>query len=99
MKSIIFTTALAVCASPLFADEYQPAMESYLQSGISGWMNNPVLIQAIKTQNARTADFDQATIDALDLTWRAEVGSAGSQIIEGVTNNDAANFLRDQLEA
>lgn len=99
MKAIFFTAALAVLAAPALADDYKPAMESYLQSEIMGWMNNPVVIEAIKTQNARTAGFDQAEIDSLDLTWRAEVGSGSSQIIAGVLQNAAADFLRQQLEA
>ena len=104
MKSILFTAAFTtaaftVLAAPALADDYQPAMESYLQTEIINWMNNPVLIEAIKTQNSRTAGFDQSEIDTLDLTWRAEVGSSTSQIISGVIENEAANFLRQQLDA
>jgi hypothetical protein len=99
MKSIILSAALTVCAAPVLADEFKPAMETYLQTEISTWMNSPVVIEAIKSQNARTAGYDQAEIDSLDLTWRAEVGSGTSPMIVSVIENEAADFLRQQLEA
>jgi len=98
MKKLYFSSFLAVFASPLYADDFRPAMESYLQAEISIWMNNPVLIQAIKSQNSRTEGFEQAKIDELDQTWRAEVGSGSSEIIASVIENEAADFLRQKLE-
>jgi len=96
MKPLVLTAALVAFAAPAVANEYQPAMETYLADEISTWMNNPVLIQAIKSQNTRMSDLDQAAIDELDLTWRAEVGSGSSQMISDVLENEAANFLRQQ---
>lgn len=96
MKPHALTAALLAFATPAFANEFQPAMESYLTNEIASWMNNPVLIQAIKSQNARTVDLDQAAIDQLDQTWRAEVGSGSSQMITDVLQNEAADFLRQQ---
>ena len=97
MRKIALSAALAMLAAPGMADEYSSAMQSYLNAEISAWMNDPVIVQAIKAQNERTADFGQADIDRLDQTWRSEVGSGSSEIITEVLENTAAAFLRDQL--
>ena len=98
MKPITLASALAILAGATWANEYQPAMESYLETEITGWANSPVIVQAIKAQNEMTAGYDQAEIDQLDQQWRAEVGNGDSPIIKEVLQNEAANFLREQLD-
>lgn len=93
-----FAVALASLAPPAIANEYQPAMEAYLEAEIGAWTNDPVVVAAIVAQNAETAGFDQGDIDQLDTTWRNEVGTS-SEMIASVLQNDAAVFLRRRLEA
>lgn len=96
MKRLAVTVALIAFAAPALADEYRPAMEAYLESEIRTWMNNPIVIEAINSQNTKTSAFAQAEIDRLDAIWRAEVGSGSSQLVESVLENEAADFLRQQ---
>lgn len=81
------------------ASEYEAAMKSYLESEIMGWASDPVVIAAIGAQNATTQAYDQARIDSLDQTWRAEVGSAQTPTIAPVLENPAAAFLRERVAA
>jgi hypothetical protein len=89
--------AALLAAGPALADDFTPALESYLASDIASWAADPVLLDAIRSQNATTAALDQAGIDSLDLQWRAEVSSADSDLVGGVLHNPAADFLRARV--
>lgn len=54
---------------------------------------NPVIIAAINAQNAVTAGYDQARIDASDQQWRAEVSAASKPLIDATLGTDASRFL------
>lgn len=79
------------------ADDYQDAMKTYLDTTIRAWAEDPVLVQAIMAANAERAGLDQAQIDNLDATWKAEVGQVETPTINPVLNNVAADFLRDKV--
>lgn len=96
MKYLVLAAGFMAVAVTASANEYKPAMEAYLDSDIRAWAQSSVLLDAIRAQNARTSAIDQAEIDKLDQAWRSEVGSS-SQLITGVLENDAADFLREQL--
>lgn len=90
--------AAFLAATPaLGSDEFTPALEAYMASDIAAWAADPVLLEAIRAQNAATAALDQAGIDALDAQWQAEVSAADSALISGVLHNPAADFLRARV--
>ena len=100
MKHLTLALALGCTAGTgAMADEFAPAMKSYLDTQIATWANDPVLLNAIRTQNAANAALTQADIEALDLAWRAEVGTAATLIITPVLDNAASAFLRDRVAA
>jgi len=78
------------------AGENDAKMQSFLENSIKPWANNPVVVEAVLAQNAKTGDYDQAKIDQLDATWRADIGS-DSPLIGSVIGNPAADFLRQQI--
>ncbi len=98
MKRTAFAAMVALAATPVVANEYEPAMASYLENSIRAWAQDPVLVAAIKAQNETTSGYDQAMIDQMDTTWRAEVGAASTPTITPVIENAAADFLRGQVE-
>ncbi|WP_138466920.1 hypothetical protein [Poseidonocella sp. HB161398] len=89
----------AQLATPLFANEFEPAMLAYLQDNVLPWASDPVLADAVAAQNADHAGLDQAQIDALDATWRAEVGGSDTPMIDAVLSGPAAEFLKAKVEA
>lgn len=100
MKRFLTLTAAAAClAAPAAADEFSDAIESFYNSEIVGWANAQVLIDAINAQNTVTGGYDLAQIEALDQTWRAEVGQPNTPTISPVLENAAAGFLREQVAA
>lgn len=100
MKTLVLLAAAgAVAATAAAANSYEPAMRKFLETEAAQWLDDSVLIEAIRSQNARTAAFDQAQIDTLDQTWRAEVGKDSAPTIDPVLHNPASDFLRQQVEA
>lgn len=97
MRIMTLGTAFTLLAFPAMASDYQAAMQAYLEGNIRSWSQSPVLVDAITSQNSQTLGYDQAQVDTLDQTWRAEVGNSSSQTINQVMNNAAAEFLRDQV--
>lgn len=91
--------AALTIAAPAIANEYKPAMQSYYESDIAGWLANSVIVDAIIAQNSTTLGYDQARIDALDQAWRAEVGTEGAPTITPVLTNAASDHLRSLVEA
>ncbi|WP_425050230.1 hypothetical protein [Psychromarinibacter sp. S121] len=90
---------LSATASETKADEFQMAMQLFLESDLRPWIDDPVLIDAIRAQNTRSAELTPSDIDALDADWRAAVDAGGSDLIDGVLNGAPADFLRAQVEA
>jgi hypothetical protein len=58
---------------------------------------NPILVDAIKAQNATTASYDQGKIDALDKQWRAEVDAADKPLITATLGTAASKYLADAM--
>lgn len=98
MKRLV-AAALLASATTAHANDFAPAMQSYLDEEIRDWAMSGPIVRAINDQNAMTAGYDQAMIDQLDQRWRSEVGASDTPTITPVLNGDAAEFLRQQVEA
>lgn len=98
MKTFVNVTAAAVIAtSAAYANDYEPAMQSYLQENVVTWASDPVLVEAIRAQNVKTSSYSQDQIIAMDQDWRAQVGTANAPLVSEVLSNPAADFLRAQV--
>lgn len=99
LTKLATATVLACATLPAAADEaLEAAMQTYLDTSVRQWANDPVLLDAVRSQNARTAGLTQAEILVLDETWRAEVGNSATPTISPVLDNAAAAFLRSVVE-
>jgi len=91
--------ALTLGAAALFAvapqaqDEFTAPLTALAQGEIAAFASDPILVSAILAQNAVTAAYDQAKIDALDTQWRAEVGAASKPLIDATLGNAASQYL------
>lgn len=88
---------LLLAAMPAQAVDYRSAMETYLQNEIVPWKTDPIIIDAIRAQNARTSGMSPSEIETMDQAWRAEVDTAGAPIITSVLINDTSDFLRGRV--
>lgn len=89
------TLILALGILPVAADdnEYVQPLTDLAKGKIAEIASNPALVAAVIAQNAGTADYDQAKIDALDTQWKAEVDADAKPLIDATLSNDASKAL------
>ena len=98
MKTLLASILAVGLVSPALADDASSAMGAFLDENVVSWASDPVLLDAIRTQNDAHASLTQANIDAMDLAWRAEVGQADTPTISRVLDNAASDFLRARVD-
>lgn len=104
MKKTIAALAAAslfAFASAAQASGYTDQLEALAAGQLKAIAAEPMLIDAIKAQNAAHADMSQAEIDALDAKWRAEAGASDAPTIDPLLASDASQFLaakRDETD-
>ncbi|WP_117193820.1 hypothetical protein [Rhizobium terrae] len=96
---LLGTAALALPSGTALAEESHVApMTEYVTGKIKPWLNDAVVISAIKAQNAANAKLSDADIQALDKKWRAEVDGSNRAMIDGVLGNALSKFLVEQKD-
>lgn len=93
MKLLMISGFTLLSFSTAIANEFAPAMEAHLKSTAMNWINNPVVINAIKVQNSKNAGLSQTDIDTLDKTWKAGVNGGDMNLINTVLSNELSNYL------
>lgn len=94
-NKFILGTLIATCVHfGANAVDITEPVQKLVQSNISAWVEDPVLVDAIKAQNAKNAALGQADIDKMDAQWKAETGAASKPMIDGVLGNAASTFLK-----
>lgn len=92
--------AMLMSSTPAAAEEaYVEPVKAFIEENVRPWLSDPVLIDAIKAQNAAHAALSQADIDALDQKWRAETESDAKPMIDGVLASPLSVFLKGKQEA
>ena len=64
-----------------------------LKSNLVTWLQDKVVIAALKQQNAKHASLNEDEIKKLDKQWRAEVDAAQKPLIDSVIKNELSAFL------
>ncbi|MBX5161273.1 MULTISPECIES: hypothetical protein [unclassified Rhizobium] len=97
---LLACTAIAASTGVSMAlDAKLAPISDYVTSDVKPWLNDPVVIEAIKAQNAANASLGQGDIDALDKKWRAEVDGSDHSMIDGVLGNALSKFLQEKKAA
>lgn len=86
----------AIMAAPALAAEGPQVapMTEYAKSTAPSWLNQAVVIDAIKAQNTKNAGLTQADIDKADKEWRAETKASAKPLIDSVLGNPLSKYLR-----
>jgi hypothetical protein len=99
MKHLFLSAVLLGSAQAASTTEFDTAARAFLENEVAAWAADPVLIGAIRAQNESTAGYAADQIEALDQSWRAQVGQPSPDLIDPVLHNQAADFLRAQASA
>lgn len=96
MKKIFTATAAMLMAAPSFAStDYVAQIERLVAGGLRAEIAAPVVLAAIREQNAQHAGLDQAGVDAMDLQWRAEIKAGDGPMVQETMSNAISAYLKD----
>jgi len=95
--ALVAVAAIALQVGCAVADDYTAQLTDLAKTKIKGFAENPVVVAAIVAQNAATAGYDQAKIDALDKQWRTEVDASDKPLINATLGTDASKSLADAM--
>lgn len=101
MKKLIAKIGLIVgvfvCTS-VIAGPHDYKVRELLDTDINAWLSDPLVIEAVKRQNAKHAKLSQKDIDKLDKKWRSERKQSKKPMINKVLKNKLSQYLRDVVE-
>lgn len=85
---------LAVGASTAQGEEaYVAEVKKYISGNVLPWLNDPVVVNAVKAQNTKHAALAEAEIIKLDKEWRSQVDAPSKPLIDSVMKNELSTFL------
>jgi len=94
-KLFALLAPLALIASPaMAAGPHEAPMIEYAKTKAPAWVNNAVVVDAIKAQNAKNASLTQADIDKMDKQWMAETKASAKPLIDAVLGNGLSKYLK-----
>lgn len=99
LTAVLMVAAMIAPWAAQAEEAHVAPVTDYVKSNVATWIKDPVIIAAIKAQNAKNAGLSAADIDALDKAWRAEVDGGDRKIIDEVLNNAVSKFLHEKQEA
>ena len=97
MKYLLGTAvAAAVLAAPLTlqAGPHDAQIRNVIETNVQQWLGDPVVVEAIKAQNAKHGCLSQSYIDRMDKQWRAETKSGNGKLIDSVLSNSLSAHLK-----
>lgn len=97
MSKSLVALAVAAGIAPAFAAGAFDAPQTRLDTGdLAAWALEPIVLDAVRAQNATHAGLTRAQIDQLDAGWRAQLRDPEAPMIDGVIGNAASIRLRDR---
>lgn len=75
------------------ANEYEAQLRDLFEQQLQPWLQSPVLIEAIKRQNAAHAGLTEADIETMDKDWRQQAKKGGGPLIDRLVKRDASSYL------
>lgn len=101
VSTLFLGLSIAIASfSPAYSadPEIDAAARSYLEEQALSWLDNPIVVNAIKAQNTAHASFSQNNIDALDQQWRSESAAGSGPLVDKVLSNELSAFLQNVRE-
>ncbi|MEM9428687.1 MAG: PDC sensor domain-containing protein [Pseudomonadota bacterium] len=98
-RALLVPVVLLSIAGPAAANEFAGALMSLAEGELRSWAADPTLIEAIRAQNTAHEGLSQADIDTLDQTWRAEIGTGTSPMIDEVLARAGSAQLKERKAA
>lgn len=99
MKKFVVAAGLALLGAPDARAVETALIYQYLYQNIVPWIDDPVIVDAVIAQNARTRDMSAQDIMTQDMLWQASEDADSAPLIASVVTGAPADFLRAQVKA
>jgi hypothetical protein len=94
MRALAAMAVSCVAIAAASAEEAHVApIASYVKANVAVWLADPIVVDAVKAQNAKNAGLAPADIEKLDKAWRAEVDAPSKPMIDAILKNPLSAFL------
>jgi hypothetical protein len=72
---------------------------NFIDANVRGWISDPIIIQALKAQNAANSHLTKADIQALDSEWVSETNRSLRPMIDKAMATPLSHFLKQKQDA
>ena len=90
---LVVVAGLAAGGPVFAAGPHEAPIREFANGPVREWVRSPLVIDAIREQNARHSTLTQTDIDAMDRQWRAETSAAVRPMIDRALANAVSQFL------
>ncbi|WP_420409895.1 hypothetical protein [Hoeflea sp.] len=98
-KTLILLCCLLVPAGAFGKDSHVEPVKKYVSRNVLPWVDDPVIVGALREQNEKHEDLTPAEINRLDLRWRAQVTTSNRPLVDEVLERDISKFLSRKQDA
>lgn len=99
IQNLLVSSLVCFGAMTASANDFADQITTVLNGQVKSWISDPVVVEAVKAQNAETGGLSEADIDTLDKQWRAEAEAGSGPLIDKVLANKLSAFLKEKKEA
>lgn len=71
---------------------------SFINANVRSWISDPVIVHALKAQNAANNHLTKTDIEALDLEWVNETNRSARPMIDKAMATPLSHFLKEKEE-
>jgi hypothetical protein len=90
--------SLAATAS-VAGDVHVEPVTAYVEANVRSWVEDSIIVEALKDHNERHAHLSQADIDRMDAEWRSQRSSERHPLIDSVADTALSKFLKAKQAA
>jgi hypothetical protein len=69
---------------------------NFINANVRGWISDPIIIGALKAQNAANRHLTRADIEALDNEWVSETNRSSRPMIDKAMATPLSHFLKEK---
>ncbi|MFA1677052.1 hypothetical protein ACDY97_31150 [Rhizobium mongolense] len=85
---------------PAFAEPaYVAVVREYVDTVVRPMVSTPMVLAAIREQNAKFSDVSSTDIQVLDSTYRSEVETGALQMVSAVLSTPVSRYLKEKQDA
>lgn len=98
MAALLLAGTVTFAPAALAEEAHVAPVKEFITENVEAWLTDPVVVGAIKKQNAETANYAQADIDKLDQDWRAQATAADKPFVNEVLARELSAFLKQKKD-